>query len=154
MTEKIITNEYNAAIRQLQQAKQLEDEQLLKNVLSNAIQNFNKAIDFEKNHRRLMSFWGLMMCYDYLGEKKAVQQIVDEVKKEEIDIPLLEKYGPAITRVSAYGGLFLSVLMTKKNNSSGPVVSITEKNVKDQQQALSLKIKSFNELKKKITENK
>jgi len=159
LTEKIISSEYNAAVRQLQQAKQLKNEQLLKNILSNAIQNFNKAIDFEKNHRRLMSFWGLVMCYDYLGEKEAVQQIVAEVKKEEIHIPLLEKYGPAITRVSAYGGYFVSSLMTRKNNFAGPVVKVTEQSVKEQQQKLAHKIHSFNELKKKIindfnTENK
>jgi tetratricopeptide (TPR) repeat protein len=150
VNDKVISSEYNSAIRLVQQAKEINDIGLQRNILSNAIGNFNKAIVLEKNNRLLMSYLGLIMCYYFIGEKKVVRQIIDEVKNIKINFPLTEKYAPIITRISFYGGAIASAVFMKKSPNSGGIVHVTEQIAKDQQQKIDDKIRNFENLKNQI----
>ena len=67
-------------------------------MLVSIIDRFNQAIQLEKRERQLLAYLGLMICYFYLGEVKALQNIQRTVAKLDFDMTFWEKYGGDIEK--------------------------------------------------------
>lgn len=67
-------------------------------MLVNIIDRFNQAIQLEKRERQLLAYLGLMICYFYLGETKALQNIQRTVTKLDFDMTFWGKYGGDIEK--------------------------------------------------------
>jgi len=149
INDKIISSEYNSAVRLMRQAQKINDKELQKNVLSNVIANFNKAIVLEKNHRLLMSYLGLITCYHYIGENQVAQQILSEVGNVELELPFFEKHNQITGRVIGYGiAGAVAVVVPMVGLIAGP--GIVESSVEEQQKEIDEKTKAFEKLKNEI----
>ena len=109
--DSLISKEYNSAIQMLEQVRYISNPSVYSTMLVSIIDRFNQAIQLEKRERQLLAYLGLMICYFYLGEVKALQNIQNTVAKLDFDITFWEKYGGDIEKGTMTAiGFAISVL--------------------------------------------
>ena len=109
--DKLISKEYNSAIQMLEQVIYISNPAVYSTMLVSIIDRFNQAIQLEKRERQLLAYLGLMICYFYLGEVKALQNIQRKVAKLDFDMTFWEKYGGDIEKGTMTAvGFAISVL--------------------------------------------
>lgn len=95
----------------LEQVRYISNPSVYSTMLVSIIDRFNQAIQLEKRERQLLAYLGLMICYFYLGEVKALQNIQNTVAKLDFDITFWEKYGGDIEKGTMTAiGFAISVL--------------------------------------------
>ena len=109
--DKLISKEYNSAMQMLEQVRYVSNPTIYSGILVGAINHFNQAISLEKRERLLLSHLGLMMCYFYLGETKALLMTQKKVSDLQFDFSFWEKNGGDIKKgamvVAAAGAALL-----------------------------------------------
>ncbi len=91
--EKLISKEYESAVRMLEQTQYISNPNVYTNMLVSAISHFNQAVTLEKRERLLLSYLGLMICYYYLGETIALIRVQQSVLQQEFKTTFWEQYG-------------------------------------------------------------
>ena len=100
--DKLISKEYDSAIQMLDQVRNVSNPAVYSTMLVSIIDRFNQAIQLEKNERLLLAYLGLMICYYYLGETRALLATQEKVAGVKFHATFWEKYGGTIKQ----GGCF------------------------------------------------
>lgn len=94
--DKLISKEYESAVNTIKQTQYITNSSVYRSMLVNAVDRFNQAVVLEKRERKLYSYLGLMMCYHYLDEKKALLAVQKTVASLKFDKTFWEENGATI----------------------------------------------------------
>lgn len=94
--DKLMSKDYEGAMRLLEQASYISNSNTYYNLLWDAVSKFNSALSLEKRNKKLVSYLGLMLCYYRLGEGDAVRAIQQQVSYEEFGLTFWEEHGGEI----------------------------------------------------------
>ncbi len=97
--DKLINKEFDSAIQMLEQVRSISNPAIYSNMLIGIADRFNQAMVLEKRERQLLSYLGLMICYYYLGERKAFLMTQQKVSRLKFDTSFWEEHGGSIKQV-------------------------------------------------------
>ena len=153
--DKLISKEYNSAMQMLEQVRYITNPTVSSNMLVGIVDRFNQAISLEIRERQLLSYLGLMVCYFYLGETKALLMTQEKVSKLQFNISFWDKNGGSIKEGAMMAlGAGLAFLVAGPVGAVGAGVALggqtgaklNESHVKD----LEYRKEKFEKLKKAI----
>ena len=153
--DKLISKEYNSAMQMLEQVRCISNPTIYSNMLVGAINHFNQAISLEKRERLLLSHLGLMMCYNYLGERKALLMTQNKVSELQFDFSFWEKNGGMIksgSMIALGAGLAFLVAGPAGAIGAGAAIGAQTGNKFDEEHTKEVEYrkKKFDELKRQI----
>lgn len=147
--DKLISKEYESAVNLLKQVRYISNPAIYSGILVSAVDRFNQAIVLEKRERKLYSYLGLMLCYYFLDEKKALISIQQTVSNLKFEKTFWEENGPTIIGI---GQMIVGIaaLMSGNSATGKALVGTSNQNSKSHEEIVKRRESKFYALRNKI----